>query len=143
MPSLPAAKSDLVVCGLSGKRYSGVAELYELLKPLLVQGVVLIPRDGLCSVEALDRYERWARACFFIRVEASEAVRKANGWKSQFGSDGDLVRDEHWTELALDEWTAWDAVPSQLVLRYQLLCLSVALATCQQLQKSGEAKEWD
>lgn len=34
---------------------------------------------------------------------------QANGWKSRFGADGDLERDEHWTELALDEWTAWDA----------------------------------
>jgi len=106
---LRANQTHLVVCGLSGKRYSGVAELYELLKPLLPEGVVLIPRDGLCSTEALNRYVRWARAAFFIRVEASDAVREANGWKSQFGPE-DLVRDDHWTELALDEWDGWDAV---------------------------------
>ena len=34
---------------------------------------------------------------------------EANGWKSQFGPE-DLVRDDHWTELALDEWDGWDAV---------------------------------
>eukprot|EP00435_Cladocopium_sp_Y103_P017230 s554_g4.t1 len=106
---LRANQTHLVVCGLSGKRYSGVAELYELLKPLLPEGVVLIPRDGLCSTEALNRYVRWAQAAFFIRVEASDAVREANGWRSQFGPD-DLVRDDHWTELALDEWNGWDAV---------------------------------
>ena len=33
---------------------------------------------------------------------------QANGWKSQFAPE-DLVRDDHWTELALDEWKGWDA----------------------------------
>lgn len=102
-------QTNLVVCGLSGKRYSGVAELHDFLKPLLPDGVVLIPRDGLCSAEALNRYVRWACACFFIRVEAPDSVREAKGWKEKFGPD-DLVRDEHWTELALDDWDGWDAV---------------------------------
>ena len=34
---------------------------------------------------------------------------EAKGWKEKFGPD-DLVRDEHWTELALDDWDGWDAV---------------------------------
>lgn len=104
-----SCRSNLVVCGLSGKRYSGVAEFHEMLKPLLPAGVVLIPRDGLCSLEALHRYVRWAPACFFIRIEAAPNVREANGWRSKFGPE-DLVRDEHWTEVGLDDWDGWDAV---------------------------------
>ncbi|CAE7775355.1 unnamed protein product [Symbiodinium sp. CCMP2456] len=104
-----SCRSNLVVCGLSGKRYSGVAEFHEMLKPLLPAGVVLIPRDGLCSLEALHRYVRWAPACFFIRIEAAPNVREANGWRNKFGPE-DLVRDEHWTEVGLDDWDGWDAV---------------------------------
>lgn len=103
-------RSDLVVCGLSGKRYSGVSELHEMLKPLVIQGrVALVPKDGLCSPEALNRYVRWARAAFFIRVEADAEVRAARGWRAQFGPE-DHVRDEHWTETGLDGWDGWDAV---------------------------------
>lgn len=80
-----------------------------MLKPLLPAGVVLIPRDGLCSLEALNRYVRWAPACFFIRIEAAPNVREANGWRNKFGPE-DLVRDEHWTEVGLDDWDGWDAV---------------------------------
>jgi len=102
-------RSELIVCGLSGKRFTGVADLHELLKPLMLPGqVTLVPKDGLCSVEAVNRYVRWAKATFFVRVEASDEVRRANGWRAEFGPE-DYVRDEHWTETALDDWDGWDA----------------------------------
>lgn len=34
---------------------------------------------------------------------------EAKGWKKTFGPN-DLVRDDHWTELALDDWDGWDVV---------------------------------
>jgi hypothetical protein len=56
-------RTDLVVCGISGKRYTGVREFHDLLAPLVAQGkVTLIPKDGLCSPEAVNRYVKWAKA---------------------------------------------------------------------------------
>jgi len=103
-------RTNLVICGLSGKRYTGVRELHEILKPLVLPGqVTMVARDGLCSLEAVNRYVKWARATFFIRVEAPDAVRYAKGWRAEFGPE-DFVRDDHWTETALDDWDGWDAV---------------------------------
>lgn len=103
-------RTPLVICGISGKRHTGVRDFHELLKPLVLQGkVTVVPRDGLCSLEALNRYVKWASATFFIRIEASEEVRLAKGWRKEFGPE-DFVRDYHWTETALDKWDGWDAV---------------------------------
>ena len=48
--------------------------------------------------------------CFQDSSSSLHKIRiQAKGWKRQFGPE-DLVRDDHWTELALDQWHAWDAV---------------------------------
>jgi len=103
-------RTPLVICGLSGKRHTGVRDFHEILRPLVLQGqVTLVPKDGLCSLEALNRYVKWAKATFFIRIEAPESVRLDKGWRVEFGPE-DFIRDEHWTETALDQWDGWDAV---------------------------------
>ena len=74
-------RSDLVVCGLSGKRFSGVRELQEALRPLLLPTVTVVPKDGLCTKQSVQRYLEWGKAAFFIRVEAPQEVRVARGWE--------------------------------------------------------------
>lgn len=102
--------SPLVVCAISGKRYAGIRDLHTILRPLLMPGrVALVAKDGLCSYESLYRYVRWAKACFFIRIESPDEVRFSKGWRQEFGPE-DFVRDDHWTETALDDFDDWDAV---------------------------------
>lgn len=41
---------------------------------------LLFPAEFLPNLRTARGVVRWASACFFIRVEASEAVRKAGSW---------------------------------------------------------------
>lgn len=102
--------SPLVVAGVSGKRYGGCKDFEKMLKPLLLEGrTTLCTKDGVCKPEDIERYKTWASATFFIRIEAPDAVRYAKGWRAEFGPE-DFVRDDHWTETALDDYDEWDAV---------------------------------
>ena len=45
--------------------------------------------DRCFSSETGAVRKRWAAACFFIRVEASDALRQSKGWKSDLKKKGD------------------------------------------------------
>merc|ERR1719387_2129435 len=102
--------SPLVVCGVSGKRRTGVRDFERMLKPLLEEGkITLVTKDGCCTPRDIERYKAWASATYFIRIEAPDEVRYAKGWRCEFGPE-DFVRDDHWTETGLDEFEEFDEV---------------------------------